>query len=329
MAERGTIVVTGASGYIGSALLARLRADGYATRAVSRAHAAYPGSDESVVADLRRPNAWRNILTGVAGVVHLSSRTDLRAVEADAASDEDINVVPVRALIDALETPGSRPLPIVFASTATIFGDRPPLPCDETAPDRPLSVYDRHKLTCEVLLKEATANGLAAACTLRLANVYGWAEAVPGTMSTNSNRGIINAMMARAMRGEAVTVYGTGEYVRDFVHIDDVVAAFAAALATGQVRDGGSYVIATGQGHTLTETFSLVVREAKALTGTTVDIRNVPEPADLHQSERRNFIGNSRLFGSRTGWKPAIDLEAGVRRCMKELALRSLAASNS
>lgn len=319
MAGRGAIVVTGASGYIGAALLPRLRAGGYMTRAVSRSSMPVPGADESVTADLRRPEAWRDVLAGVAGVIHLSSRTDLRAAEANAAADADINILPVKALIEALDGRG-QPMPVVFASTVTIFGDSPPRPCGETAPDNPLSVYDWHKLDCERLLKEATAAGLLGACTLRLANVYGRARAVPGTASTNRNRGILNAMMARAIRGEALTVYGTGEYIRDFVHIDDVVAAFVAALASAPAQDGGSYVIASGEGHSLSDAFAMVAREAELLTGIAVEVRHVAEPADLHRSERRNFIGDPRLFGSRTGWRPTVDLVTGVRGCLRDLA---------
>jgi UDP-glucose 4-epimerase len=328
MAERNTIVVTGASGYIGAALVPRLRAGGYDTRVVLHADKARVASNESVVADLRRPDDWQEVLAGAAGVVHLASRTDLRTAEADIAADEEINVQPVRALIDALKALGAR-LPVVFASTVTVFGDNPPQPCNETAPDNPLSVYDRHKLACELLLKDATAGGVLSACTLRLANVYGRAKDVPGTSSTNSNRGILNAMMARAARGEGLTVYGAGEYIRDFVHINDVVTAFSAALANPRVQDGASYIIASGEGNSLKDAFALVAREAKALTGVAVDVRHVAEPADLHQSERRNFIGSSRLFESKTGWKHEIDLESGVRHCLRELSTPLLTASGN
>ena len=319
MAERKIVVVTGASGYIGTALVPRLGAGGYVARGVSTVRRAQTAPHESAVADLRRPDDWRRILTGADSVIHLASRTDLRAAEADAIVDDEINVQPVRALIDAVQALGQK-IPVIFASTVTIVGDHPPLPCDETAPDNPLSVYDRHKLVCEVLLRKATAEGVLSACTLRLANVYGQATGVSRTSSTNSNRGILNAMMARAARGEALTLYGTGEYIRDFIHIDDVVAAFFAALTNSRVQDGASYIIASGEGNSLKSAFDLVAREAEAVSGAAVDVRHVTEPADLHQSERRSFVGNSHLFESRTGWKREVDLKSGVRRYLGGMA---------
>ena len=120
-------------------------------------------------------------------------------------------------------------------------------------------------------------------------------------------------MMKRAANGEPLTVYGDGSYVRDFTHLDDVVEAFCAAAATDSVRDGSHYVIATGKGHTLAEAFDLVVQEALVRNGRRIEIHHVPEPVDLQPIERRHFVGNPGLFQKLTGWRPQIDLPAGIR----------------
>jgi nucleoside-diphosphate-sugar epimerase len=200
------------------------------------------------------------------------------------------------------------PPTIVFASTVTIFGPQHANPADERTPDNPVSIYDRHKVACERLLREATAAGGLHACTLRLANVYG-----SGGGSVNSNRGILNVMMRRALNGEPLTIYGGGGYVRDFVHLDDVVDAFARAAAAGpDVCDGSHYVIATGHGTSLTVAYRVIAAAAEAATGRRVEIRHVPEPADLHPIERRNFVGDSSLYQRRSGWRPRISLPEGI-----------------
>jgi len=306
-------VITGARGYIGSALAKRLADTGRPLRLVSRVSDAPVAPTEImpnvefVRADLRDERAWSDVMAGAGVIIHLSSRTDLRAAEADPAGDERINIEPVRSLIRAAERSGTRPN-VVFASTVTIVGIAHANPVDETTPDRPCSVYDRHKLACETLLREATAGGVLRACSLRLSNVYGY-----GRTSVNANRGILNSMMKRAANGEALTVYGDGSYVRDFTHLDDVVEAFCATAVSDCICDGSHYVIATGQGHTLVEAFNLVAQEAFAKTGRRVDIRHVPEPHDLQPIERRNFVGNSSLFRELTGWRPRFDLRAGIR----------------
>jgi UDP-glucose 4-epimerase len=271
-----------------------------------------------VAADLRDRNAWVRLLDGADAVVHLSSRTDLRAAEADPQGDDDINITPVRALVTAAaEATRANPVSVVFASTVTIVGAHPTLPVDETAPDAPCSVYDRHKLICETMLREATQRGALRACTLRLSNVYGY-----GQLSINANRGILNIMIHRAVAGEQLTIYGAGAYTRDFTHLEDVVEAFRLAAAQPALCDGRHYVITTGQGVTLMGAYALVADAALEFTGRRVEIHSIPEPADLHPIERRNFIGNSQLFAERAGWQPRFDIKRGMedyfRRVMSE-----------
>lgn len=306
----GRVVITGARGYVGGVLARLLAAEGRALRLVSRADDAPRNvagtAVEHVAADLRREESWFGLMEGADAIVHLSSRTDLRAAEADPAGDEDMNIAPVRALARAAARRPDPPI-VVFASTVTIYGVNPPLPVDESAPDLPASVYEKHKLVCENILREATRDGILRAATLRLANVYGF-----GIASINSNRGIVNAMMRRAIAGETLTLYGAGSYIRDFVHVDDVVAAFRAAIADPKVCDGSSYIIATGEGHSLASTYSMIASEAKNRLGQAPEVRSVPEPADLHPIERRNFIGNSALFRARADWAPRFGLRAGI-----------------
>lgn len=312
-----TIVITGGRGYIGSALARRLASEGHALRLVSRAAGATGASEilgprlETVTADLRDQNAWTSLLSGVDAVVHLSWRTDLYAAEVDPAGDYSINVEPIRALIRAARRASVPPV-VVFASTVTIAGINPHTPVNERTPDDPCSVYDRHKLACEHLLREATIEGIMRACTLRLSNIYGY-----GTASINANRGILNAMMKRAAQGEPLTLFGDGNYVRDFIHLDDVVDAFCRAVATPAACDGSHYVIATGEGHSIADAFSLVAAEANAFTGSSVELRRIAEPVNLQPIERRNFVGDSRLYQARTEWLPHVDLATGVRDYFK------------
>jgi UDP-glucose 4-epimerase len=320
------VVITGAHGYIGTALAKRLIRDGHALRLVSRsAHAprfAAPldAKIEHVAADLRDPRAWSQLLAGADAVVHLSSRTDLRAAEADPQGDDDINIAPLRALIESA-TSDKASATVIFASTVTVVGPHPKLPVDESSPDSPCSVYDRHKLICETLLRDATARGTLRACTLRLSNVYGYGQA-----STNANRGILNSMIGRAIAGEPLTIYGEGAYVRDFTHIEDVVEAFRLAIATPAICDGRSYVIAAGQGLTLAQAYTLVAKTAVDYTGRRGEVRSIAEPADLHPIERRNFVGNSQLFSTLTGWRPRYDLAAGIRDYFERAVSDSAAA---
>jgi nucleoside-diphosphate-sugar epimerase len=307
-----TVVITGARGYIGNALSSRLASEGHSLRLVSRAagipRALTAGAKvDSIVADLRDERAWSSLIEGADAIVHLSSRTDMRAAEADQVGDEAINVEPMRALMRAARLAPKPPL-VAFASTVTIVGINTRNPVNEETPDNPCTVYDRHKLACEHILRDATARGFVRACSLRLSNVYGY-----GGASINSNRAVLNTMLRRAIDGESLTLYGEGAYIRDFIHVDDVADAFRLAMMEPIVCDGRHYVIASGGGHTLAEAYALIAETALSQMARRVEIVRVPEPVDLHPIERRNFVGISHLFKARTGWQPRFDLKAGIR----------------
>jgi nucleoside-diphosphate-sugar epimerase len=323
-----TTVITGASGYIGSALAGKLAGEGQKLRLVSRSPKAprsaslATANSEYCAADLCKPQDWSQLLNGADAVVHLSSRTNLRAAEADPARDRLLNVQPIYALVRAAEHCRTT-VRVIFASSTSIAGDAHANPVNEETPDRPCTVYDNHKLECEVVLRDAVRRGTIRACSLRLPTVYGYGA---GVQSTNSNRGVLNAMIRRASRGDVLTLYGDGLVVRDFIHIDDVCDAFRRAVVNPDIGDGTRYVIATGRGYTLAEAFSCVAQEAHRVTGREVEIRHIPEPPDLHPIERSNFIGDAAVFRKLTGWCPQVDLRSGIRDYFRKLLAQTQAA---
>jgi UDP-glucose 4-epimerase len=322
-----TIVITGARGYIGSALAESLASEGYSLRLVSRSAVMpsreAPAKVDYVQADLRNEASWCALLKETDAVVHLSSRTDLRAAEADPAGDRILNVEPIRALVSAAEH-SKNAVRMVFASSTTIVGDTNKRPVNEQTPDCPCSVYDRHKLDCEVMLRDATQRGLLRTCSLRLSTVYGYGN---GVASINPNRGILNAAMRKAANGEPPTIYGEGRYIRDYIFVGDVVDAFRRAVESDTVCDGKHYVIATGRYYTLAEAFTCVAQEASRAIGREIEVRHIPEPPDLHPIERRSFVGDSRMFQALTGWRPQVDLQCGIRDYFQRLLVHSQTAN--
>jgi nucleoside-diphosphate-sugar epimerase len=323
-----TIVITGAHGYIGSTLAAKLAGDGHPLRLVShsaeasRLATSSTANIEFCVTDLRKPQDWSRLLDGAGAVVHLSWRIDLRAAEADPAGDHVLNVEPVYALVRAAEHCRIA-VPVIFTSSTSIAGDAHANPVNEQTPDRPRSVYDRHKLECEGVLRDAVRQGIFRACSLRLPTVFGYGA---GVRSSNPNRGVLNTMIRRASRGEPLTLYGDGSGIRDFIHIDDVCDAFRRAMSRTDVCDGTHFVIATGHGYTLAEAFRCVVEEAYRTMGRKVEIFHVPEPPNLHPIERSNFIGDAGVFRKLTGWRPQVDLRSGIRNYFQQLLAHPQAA---
>lgn len=310
------VAITGAGGFIGSAITERLRRTPCRLNLISRDWSISPAADSAIAkvtgvsADLRTVSGWRQIFDGAEVIFHLSAQTDLYAAEADSSENERSNVAPVQALIKAARH-ATIPPTVIFASTATIVGLNKTNPVNDEYPDDPITVYDINKKRCEELLANAARSGDIQFCSLRLANVYG-----SGAPSKNANRGFLTAMMGKASRGEDLTLYGAGDSVRDFVHIDDVVSAFLKATLHMARLNGGHYVIASGVGHSLYHALCLVRDEAQAILERSVRVLQIPPPPHLHRIETRNFVGDSHRFRTLTGWDCERDLRSGIRSFM-------------
>lgn len=290
--------MSGASGFIGSNLRARLGAAGASVTAIARGGIA----DQA---------AWEAALPGGQIIFHLAAQTSVYEAERNPLADWDANVRPLLCLLEACRATGARPL-ILFAATATQYGLPATLPVDESHADQPVTIYDRHKLAAEGYLEHYCRAGLARGASLRLANVYG-----PGPVSGSADRGVLNLMMRKALRRQALPLYGTGETLRDYVFIDDVVAAFVAAAVFPEAVSGQHFIVASGRGYTLANALQLVAERAALVTGETVRVESVAAPEGLSPIENRSFVGNPTRLHAATGWAPGVSLVEGIDRTLE------------
>jgi UDP-glucose 4-epimerase len=186
------------------------------------------------------------------------------------------------------------------------------LPVNEEAVDAPITVYDQHKLIAEQQLKQAAVEGTVRAVSLRLANVYG-----PGGHGRNPDRDVLNRMIRTGLRGEPLTVYGTGEFVRDYLFVDDAVDAFLMAACGSDTVNGRHFVIGTGQGCTIRAAFDLVASRVFARTGRQVPVIHVEPAAPLSAIEQRNFVANASAFSAATAWRATCSLSDGIDRTIE------------
>ena len=126
-------------------------------------------------------------------------------------------------------------------------------------------------------------------------------------------------MVEKALQGQALTVYGDGKLVRDYVFIEDVVRAFLAAGVYMDVLKGNHYVIGSGKGHTVADMAQMVTQEVARHTGKSVTVEHVPAPEGLSPIEFRNFVADTTSFSSLTGWQAQVDLLEGIRRTIRAM----------
>lgn len=310
-----SVLVTGAGGYIGSALVAALLAEGARPVRLSRRDLPPLAGARDVVGDPRRAGTWAPPLLDAEVVFHLAGETSTYAALADPLGSIEANLLPLVHLGQAFRKAGRAPV-VVAASSCTVVGRPERLPVPEDAPSRPLSHYDTHKLMAELQLAQDVREGFVRGCSLRLANVYGRGPATQGA----ADRGILDRVVAKALAGEPITLYGDGSPIRDYVHLEDVVRAFMAAALAPAAWDGRAMMVASGVGHSLARAFGLVAERVALATGRDpVPLVSVPWPAGAHAVEFRDFIGLPERLRAAAGWTASIGLVDGIDRAIGQM----------
>jgi dTDP-L-rhamnose 4-epimerase len=266
----GTVLVTGGAGFIGCSLSQLLAGQADRWVVVDNLHpqihprpvrpAALHDAAELVVNDVVDPVAWDALLAGVRPdtVVHLAAETGTAQSLDESTRHGMVNVVGTTALLDALTRSGHQPAHVLLTSSRAVYGEgtwrrpdgstwQPGLRSHATlaaaqwdhgdgtfvpssagsTPPAPASVYGATKLAQEHVLGAWSGSHDVALSVLRLQNVYG-----PGQSLANPYTGIVSLFSRLALDGESIPLYEDGDITRDFVFIDDVSSAIAAALAS-------------------------------------------------------------------------------------------------
>lgn len=242
------VLVTGATGFIGTHLVGALRAAGAAVTAldldVSKAGA--PGDGVNWIrGDLFDAGSLARALRGADTIIHLVAKThDFSAVE-DEAEYHRVNVLGTRRLLEACRPESVRH--VVYFSSVKAMTEASEGILDETCPPRPTTAYGRTKLAAEQDVRQAGIAKGFRTTTLRLPMVYG-----PG------NKGNVYRMIAAVDRGRFALI-GRGENRRSMVYVKNVVEA---TLAVAPRRDlpGDVYLVTDGADYSVRELYEAIAR---------------------------------------------------------------------
>ncbi|MCP5091730.1 MAG: NAD-dependent epimerase/dehydratase family protein [Gammaproteobacteria bacterium] len=293
-----TILVVGASGFIGAAVTRALVAAGFAVRAL----------DPFQRDDLPDGITWfqgttgdgdlvTRAITGCDRVVFLGGNSAPDAGIPTVAREITGEVLPVIDFAEACATAGCAQF--IFASSAgTVYGPSAAQQIAEDHPLAPIAPYGASKVSTEVYLRILARKYPMKSLILRLSNPYG-----PGQV-VKRNQGFVAAAMAAAVEGRTLPIWGDGSVTRDYIYIDDVARAFAAACASEPMSD--TINIGSGLGVTLLELRAAIeVATDRELAVNFEPARTVDIP--------RNVIDRTRA-AARLGWQPEIDLSDGLRQ---------------
>lgn len=292
-------LVTGGAGFIGSHLVDLLvaRGDGVivfddlSSGRRDRIHDAAV----FVKGDVADAACIYDAFEGVDGCFHLAAIASVDVCNAQWLQSHRINLGGAIAVFDAARAHGG--VPVVYASSAAVYGANQDAPLTEDAMPAPLSAYGADKLGCELHARAAHEVHGIPTTGLRFFNVYG-----PRQDPTSPYSGVISAFASRLSHGETATIHGDGEQTRDFIYVADVCRALAAAMAeTGGAR---VYNVCTG-GETSINKLADVL---KTLTGNP----HAPAHGPARGGDVRRSLGDASKLSEATGWHAEVALETGL-----------------
>ncbi|HZH27704.1 MAG TPA: NAD-dependent epimerase/dehydratase family protein [Azospirillaceae bacterium] len=300
-------VVTGGAGFIGSHLVRRLLGLGHRVTVLDNFSTGKvwnipPGADVWT-GDIRDPGVMRAVLADADGCFHLAAVASVQKTCIDWLASTQVNLAGTVAVFEAARANGIRPaIPVVYASSAAVYGDVREFPTPETAPKAPISAYGVDKLSGEMHAAVGWKTHGVPSVGLRFFNVYG-----PGQDPSSPYSGVISIFARRIANREPITIHGDGMQLRDFVFVEDVVDHLVAAM--GKAADGARvYNVCTGR----TTSISQLAEQLMFVCGRVVERRR--EPA--REGDIRTSLGNPTLAVRELGVAARTTLADGLRRTL-------------
>ncbi|MDQ2976128.1 MAG: NAD-dependent epimerase/dehydratase family protein [Acidobacteriota bacterium] len=305
------VAVLGGLGFIGSHICRRLVADGYAVRIFDKLYASHKLVEdiekevEIIEGDISRPQDVLNVIANADMLIHLVHTTVPGSSMVDPAYDLVSNVSASANWLRRLSETGLHRI-FYVSSGGTVYGIPRRNPIGEDHPTNPINSYGITKLAIEKYISMYASMFDIECRLLRPSNVYG-----PG-QRLGIGQGVIGVLADRALRGEPLEIWGTGENLRDYLYVEDMVSALMGLLNyTGHHQ---IFNVSSGRGHSVLDIVA-VLRDQLAY-----------EPEVIYQPDRGFDVNvnvlDSSLLHAETGWRPVVDLEEGIARTLQWMKSR-------
>jgi UDP-glucose 4-epimerase len=304
-------LITGGAGFLGSALANRLTNEGHQVRVLDDLST---GDPRALIPEVHfsrgdindRPKLW-TLLQDVDCVYHLAARVSVSESVLYPREYNTVNVGGTVALMEAMRDVGVRR--VVFTSSGAVYGDQAAQPLREDSTPNPRSPYAVSKLASEFYVRTIGGLwGIETVC-LRVFNAYG-----PGQPLPASHAPVIPCFLRQALQNGTIVVHGDGNQTRDYVYVDDVVFAMAAAASAPSVN---RQVINIGSGQE-TSVRELVRQVVEVTAGSPEVVYNPRVEAGVSRMRADLSLATQKL-----NYLPKVSLSEGLRlTLMRSMAVR-------
>jgi len=245
------LLVTGANGFVGGTIARAWRRAGGQVVALTRSDSRLPDDQGlSVVRSAYSPQEIGDLIDRCApdAVFHAVGTASVAASFTDAFGSFNTNVETFVAVLEGVRRSRYRPT-VIYPSSAAVYGEPERLPVPESAAIRPLSPYGQHKAVAEVRANDYAASFDVPVVIARVFSLFG----------PHQRRLLVHELFEQFRTQPVVTIQGTGDETRDFLHEDDLAALTFAVLPRLKER----YTVlnvASGQGTCIRELAQMMGR---------------------------------------------------------------------
>ncbi len=303
-------LVTGGLGFIGSNLVVQLLDAGAHVTVVDSLVPTHGGNPRNVQDIPIAPDIIVADIADYAALAIVASRCDFVFNLAGQVSHIDSMENPVFDLeVNARSHLGFLELlrrvnpdaSVVYSSTRQIYGRPKYDPVDESHPFSPVDVNGISKYAGEQYhILYAQTYGMSIRC-LRLTNTYG-----PRQRLRDDRQGFLPIFIRRALEDQPLTVYGSGEQVRECMHVADVVTALCASVLNKDAS-GEVFNISSADALAMQQIAEIIVKHAGSGS-----VQNIVWPIERARIDIGNYRGDSSKAKRVLGWQPSVDFETGI-----------------
>ena len=304
-------LITGGCGFIGSHLCDALIELGHKVRILDDLSTGVvdflPESAELVIGDVADPGIVKGAMQDMDGCFHLDAIASVERSNKDWCGTHKINQQGTVNVLDAARHCNKSPVPVIYASSAAVYGDNATVPLDESSVPRPISAYGADKLGSELHARVAWLNHKVPTVGLRFFNVYG-----PRQNPASPYSGVISIFIDRVLKGMPLNVFGNGKQTRDFIYVADVVEHLMTAMF--KTKEGASvYNVCTGQPTSIEQ----LAKTLAMVAGTEVEI----EYKSARTGDIATSLGDPKKAQARFMLNERINLGYGLQFTIEHLKL--------
>ena len=306
MTKAPIALVTGASGKIGKNLISHLLIQKWTVIAIS--------SQPPKIMDVNLTwiqKSWAKLheieLPKIDVVYHLAGQNNAYIARNNVSEDIHSNLIPTVNLLEALKKNSTKPLFITLGS-ATEYGSQNKDELTEDSITAPETFYEVAKISTRNYVEQYEREGIIRkSVSFRITNIYGMSKSI-----RDNDRGFIDDAIYRSLNNLDITCFGAGDFLRDYLHINDLVEALATTYLRESSLKSNVYNLSFGKSYTVIQILEKIQNLAQNRLSSTSKIIKIDFPSNKYDIEKRNARVNSKKFRKESNWKPLLDIESGL-----------------